>query len=299
MNLLALLRLSIRRGLIILISLQSFCALLITLDILQRGNHFSYWFISGALALLIVAVLAALVIAHDATAQSKAEAELVRRRIMQQQLITETALQVQEKEREELGKELHDNINQMLTATKLYLELALTNNPQQSREMILKSSNSVNVAIDEIRQLSRQLVPLALDTSLLEAIGELTEEIQAIAPIEITLELSKFDETLLDEDIKLMIYRIVQEQVNNVLKHAAATRMEIKIETMAKTLHLLIADNGRGIDPEKKSRGIGLRNIENRVKFHSGTMQIISKPGEGFKLEISVPLEKRMSNEME
>ena len=299
MNLLALLRLSIRRGLIVLISLLSFCGLLIAIDILQRGNHFSYWFISAALALLIVAVLAALVIAHDATAQSKAEAELVRRRIMQQQLITETALQVQEKEREELGKELHDNINQMLTATKLYLELALTNNPQQSREMILKSYNSVNVAIDEIRQLSRQLVPLALDTSLLEAIGELTEEIQAIAPIEITLELSTFDETLLDEDIKLMIYRIVQEQVNNVLKHAAATRMEIKIETMAKTLHLLIADNGRGIDPEKKSRGIGLRNIENRVKFHSGTMQIISKPGEGFKLEISVPLEKRMSNEME
>src|SRR6185295_18927541 len=169
-------------------------------------------------------------------------------RIMQQKLITEAAIQVQEKEREEIGKELHDNINQILASTKLYLELALGG-------ALSKSYQNVTFIIEEIRRLSKKLVPPALDATLAEAIRDLIDEIQAITPVKISL-MTDLDENLLNDNIKLMIYRIVQEQMNNILKYAAASQVEIKVSADPEKLDLVITDNGVGFDAYKKSKGI-------------------------------------------
>lgn len=233
---------------------------------------------------------ARLTLAHDITEKLKAEAELVRHRIMQQEIITETTILVQEKEREEIGKELHDNINQILASTKLYLELARTGNKDLLPEAISKSYENINLAIGEIRQLSKQLVRPAFDTTLADSLRDMTEELQAITPIEITFLSSEFKEDLVNENIKLMIYRVVQEQLNNILKHAAASRVQIKLKTDAENVYLSIQDNGIGFDVDKKPRGIGLRNIDHRVKFHKGVVGIHSKPGAGCAIRISVPL---------
>jgi len=237
---------------------------------------------------------ARLILSNDVTEKLNAEAELVSHRIMQQKLITEAAIQVQEKEREEIGKELHDNINQILASTKLYLELALDGNLETLGEAVSKSYQNVTFIIEEIRRLSKKLVPPSLDTTLAEATRDLIDEIQAIAPLKISLK-TDLDEKLLNENIKLMIYRIVQEQINNILKHAAASRVEIKIETDLKKLDLVITDNGVGFDTNKKSKGIGLRNIENRVRFYNGITHVISHPGKGCCLEISIPMQKIMN----
>jgi signal transduction histidine kinase len=87
-----------------------------------------------------------------------------------------------------------------------------------------------------------------------------------------------------------MIYRVVQEQLNNILKHAAATEVRITLKTDEENIYLVIIDNGVGFDMDKKSRGIGLRNIDNRVSFHKGIVSICSSPGKGCAIEISVPL---------
>ena len=237
---------------------------------------------------------ARLILSNDVTEKLNAEAELVSHRIMQQKLITEAAIQVQEKEREEIGKELHDNINQILASTKLYLELALDGNLETLGEAVSKSYQNVTFIIEEIRRLSKKLVPPSLDTTLAEATRDLIDEIQAIAPLKISLK-TDLDEKLLNENIKLMIYRIVQEQINNILKHAAASRVEIKIGTDLKKLDLVITDNGVGFDTNKKSKGIGLRNIENRVRFYNGITHVISHPGKGCCLEISIPMQKIMN----
>lgn len=237
---------------------------------------------------------ARLILSNDVTEKLNAEAELVSHRIMQQKLITEAAIQVQEKEREEIGKELHDNINQILASTKLYLELALDGNLETLGDAVSKSHQNVTFIIEEIRRLSKKLVPPSLDTTLAEAIRDLIDEIQAIAPLKISLR-TDLDEKLLNENIKLMIYRIVQEQVNNILKHAAASQVEIEIETDEEKLDVVIIDNGVGFDTNKKSKGIGLRNIENRVRFYNGITHVISRPGKGCRLEISIPMQKIMN----
>jgi len=234
------------------------------------------------------------ILSNDVTEKLNAEAELVSHRIMQQKLITEAAIQVQEKEREEIGKELHDNINQILASTKLYLELALGGNLETLGDTISKSYQNVTFIIEEIRKLSKKLVPPSLDATLAEAIQDLIDEIQAITPVKISL-MPDLDEKLLNENIKLMIYRIVQEQINNILKHSAASQVEIKITADTEKLDVTIIDNGLGFDTNKKSKGIGLRNIDNRVKFYNGTTQVISHPGKGCSLEISIPMEKIMN----
>lgn len=230
-----------------------------------------------------------LVLAHDVTEKLKAEAELIRHRVMQQQIITETTILVQEKEREELGKELHDNINQILASTKLYLELARTGNQDLLPDAVSKSYDNINLAIGEIRRLSKQLVKPALDTSLTEALKDMTDELQAITPIKISFVSSSFHEEEVDEDIRLMIYRVVQEQLNNILKHAAASSVLISLKTDEENVYLVIQDNGIGFDMNTKSKGIGLRNIDHRVKFHKGVVSIHSKPGAGCAIEISIP----------
>ena len=236
---------------------------------------------------------ARLILANDVTEKLNAEAQLVRHRVMQQELISETTLQVQEKAREELGKELHDNINQILASTKLYLEMAKGGNAKLVQEAIDKSYDNVNLAIMEIRRLSKQLVAPALETSLVDVIKDLSEEIQAITPINTSLIIDNFHEHLLNDNLKLVLYRIIQEQVNNILKHAAASDVHITIATEHGIVYLIIWDNGIGFDTAKKSKGIGLRNIDSRVKFYDGEVNLTSQPGKGTRLEISVPLERK------
>jgi two-component system sensor histidine kinase UhpB len=237
---------------------------------------------------------ATLTLANDVTEKLKAEAELVRNRIMQQEIITETTIQAQEKEREEIGKELHDNINQILASTKLYLELARSGNKELLWDAIEKSYENINLAMGEIRHLSKQLVKPAFDSSLRDSLQDLISELNAITPINIVLNATDFDESEVDENVKVMIYRIVQEQMNNILKHAAANEVQILVKTNSESIQLTIEDNGVGFDINKKAKGIGLRNIDNRVKFHKGKLHIQSSPGQGCIIAIEVPLKHQV-----
>lgn len=236
---------------------------------------------------------ARIVLAHDVTEKMRIEAELVQHKLTQQRLMAETAIQAQEKERESLGYELHDNVNQILASAKLYLEVARTRNEEMLSLAIEKSYESVNMAIGEIRQLSKQLAPPSLHTTLVHAISDLAEEVSGAARLPVTVTAQKFDEKLVNDDIKLTFYRIVQEQVNNILKHASASEIAITIETDRANVYLLITDNGIGFDTRKRSKGIGLRNIDSRIRFLDGNARVVSQTGKGCRLEISVPLKRQ------
>jgi two-component system sensor histidine kinase UhpB len=90
--------------------------------------------------------------------------------------------------------------------------------------------------------------------------------------------------------MELMLYRIAQEQLNNIRKYAKAKKAVITIRTESGNLFFSVADNGIGFDPAIKARGIGLKNISSRVDFYSGTMSILSAPGQGCTIEITIPL---------
>lgn len=225
----------------------------------------------------------------DITERKKMQEERVRNQIETQKLITQVTIQTQEQERREIGRELHDNINQILATAKLCVDMAL-NEEQLRKELLYRSHENLTRAIDEIRILSKTLVPPSLgDIGLKEALLEMIENLTITTDLIIRIKANDQHIENLSNNKKLIIYRIVQEQVNNILKHSRATEAMIELKTVRNWLHLAIKDNGIGFDTRKKSRGIGLNNIISRVEMQNGKMEILSEPGDGCVLKIEIP----------
>jgi two-component system, NarL family, sensor histidine kinase UhpB len=232
----------------------------------------------------------------DITEKRKLQNELVNQKLNHQKLITENTIQAQEKEREELGKELHDNINQVLATVKMFLDIAKKQDNMRI-ELINRSHENVSYAIEEIRKLSKSLVARSLgDIGLKEALEELAEEVNFSKGLKVKLNYQDETDSRVESGIELMLYRITQEQLNNINKYAKATKTVITVRIAAEKLFLSIADDGAGFDTGKKMKGIGLRNIANRVEFYNGALEIISAPGEGCRLVIEIPLNKSLGN---
>jgi len=223
--------------------------------------------------------------AQDVTEKKKLEEELLN----QQKAITQATISTQEKERTEISKELHDNVNQVLTTTKLYLDLAIAN-PDLKDELIAKSSKNVISVITEIRKLSQSLmIPSLEDLGLLDSIEDLVESINATKRIHAVFLHEKIDETALNENQKLTLFRITQEALNNIVRHANATRTTIELSNNKKRVQLTIKDNGKGFDSFSAKKGAGLNNIRNRVYLLSGQLTINTHPGKGCALVVELP----------
>lgn len=227
----------------------------------------------------------------DITERKKLEEELLAKQMKEQKLMTEITIQAQEKERNELGKELHDNINQILATVKMYLGMEKAG-MKTSENLVEKSYEYVSEAMEEIRKLSHSLVAPSLgDIGLITALQELIDDSNIMNGVKTSLLIDDTTKELeMDKNKELMIYRIVQEQLNNIRKHAHAENTVIVLKAIDDQLLLSLTDNGYGFDTEKKSNGIGLKNIKNRVEFYNGTMNIVSAPAKGCSLEVYIPL---------
>ena len=222
--------------------------------------------------------------------RKRTKEELAEQQIKQQKLITEVTIQAQEKEKNELGRELHDNINQILATVKIYLGV-VKSGQNVPEDLVGKCYEYVNEAMEEIRKLSHSLVTPSLgDISLKEALQQLVENINLLKGLQVQLLVDeKYNEQAKDKNKELMLYRIVQEQLNNITKYAQPKEAVISLKIDSGNLFLSVADNGVGFDTTQKSKGIGLKNISSRVEFHSGNMNIISAPGQGCTLEVYIP----------
>jgi two-component system, NarL family, sensor histidine kinase UhpB len=228
----------------------------------------------------------------DISQRKKLEEELAAQTIARQRQITEATIQAQEKERSEIGRELHDNINQILTTTKLYIDMAI-NEHDIREELLEKSYNNISSAIEEIRVLSKSLVPPSLgDIGIKEAIAEMIENLPVAQNLSIRLKTSGFSKMPVSGNIKLMVFRIVQEQLYNIIKHSRATEAEIKLAVSKKMLNITVADNGVGFDLGRKTKGIGLSNITSRAELHHGQVEVHTSPGKGCVLKVSIPIIK-------
>lgn len=194
-------------------------------------------------------------------------------------------MDAQQNERKKLAEELHDNVNQLLGVVKLYIEHSITN--EKIRDGLLKKSNQyIDKVIEELRNLSKNLAPpLLAELGLEHSVTSLAESIAEVQKINITVEMSDFWEEGLTDIHKLMVYRIVQEQLNNIIKHANASNAKIIISRDEAKMNLLISDDGDGaeLNPEL-SNGLGLRNIRNRIELFHGKMDITTFPNKGFSL---------------
>lgn len=226
----------------------------------------------------------------DITERKKLQDELASQIIARQKQVTEATIMAQEKERAEIGRELHDNINQILTTTKMYLDMAITESDIRE-ELMLKSHQNISSAIEEIRILSKALVPPSLgDIGLKEAISEMINNLNISQKIDIRLRTNGVNKSIIPGNIQLMVFRIVQEQVSNIIKHSKATEAEIKLTVTKNEIIVVISDNGIGFEPKKRMKGIGIMNITSRAEVHNGKVDIISSPGNGCTLRISIPI---------
>ncbi|NOT50557.1 MAG: PAS domain-containing protein [Chitinophagaceae bacterium] len=228
----------------------------------------------------------------DLTEKKKLEAELADQQLKQQKLITEVTIQAQEKERDELGRELHDNINQILATVKMYIGM-IRDKETVPKDLISQCHVLISETMAEIRKLSHSLVSPSLgDIGLGEAILELAREINMTNKIQVELISNLPKDDAMDSRLELMLYRVVQEQINNILKYAEAKKVIISLKKIADVFYLSILDDGIGFDVAKAVKGIGLKNIRNRVEYYSGSMNIISSPGNGCNIDISIPITK-------
>jgi PAS domain S-box-containing protein len=241
----------------------------------------------------------------DITARKLAEIHLVeserslgRERLDRQKEVTEAVLSAQERERADIGKELHDNLNQILGAAKMYIELAKTD--EENREMCLnKSSSHLMTVIEAIRKISKVLAfPEKQIMGLSESINILLDDLIVIQPLKIEFNENGIDETRLSEKVRLDIFRIVQEQLNNILKHAKASFAKINLTQHPSQIVLHIVDDGEGCEIPPNGSGVGIMNIKSRADSHNGKVTILSKPGKGFDLKVELSLNNREIHEV-
>ncbi|MEI6946905.1 PAS domain S-box protein [Paraflavisolibacter sp. H34] len=228
---------------------------------------------------------------RDITGQKKMEQQLIREMVNKQKAIHKASLEGSEKEREAISRELHDNVNQILSATKLYLEIARKD--EDKRELFLdRSIQFIMSSIAEIRKLSRSLSsPTLGDLGLKEAITTLVQELLYTEKLKIHFTYAKDLPATFDDTRNLTLYRIVQEQLTNILKYARTETTFIDLKKRADKLVLTIRDEGVGFDRKKVKKGLGLSNIANRASLLNGTARIRSAPGKGCTLTVTIPLE--------
>ncbi|MEO7765953.1 MAG: PAS domain S-box protein, partial [Ferruginibacter sp.] len=198
----------------------------------------------------------------------------------------------QEKERIQMGMELHDNVKQLLAASILYLDFIKGNIDKKIHavELIGNVHGYIKMAINELTKLSHRLAP-SIDAafSLADKINELVNDMNMDGKLNVTVTMDESYEQV-NMDIQLACYRIVQEQFSNIVKYAQASSVVISIEYDATGILMSINDDGKGFDTRQKKQGIGLENIRRRVKLLRGTSKILSSPGNGCKVITHIPM---------
>lgn len=240
-------------------------------------------------------------LANNITGRILLEQKLTEERIKKQQEITAAVITTQEQERTFLAEELHDNINQILATANLYMDCALSDRDLDTRLNFVKDSKQfIKQAMDEIRKLSKTLLPPSLgETGLQEALTDIIEKIKRVNDsIHFFIDWQLPDENIFTEKLKLAIFRIVQEQLNNIFKHARASNITITLKLEDEALKLIVKDDGAGFDMSQKRNGVGLQNIFKRAGLLNGTATINSTPGTGCELTINFDYKNGLTDDI-
>lgn len=195
-----------------------------------------------------------------------------------------------EKERRLISSELHDNVNQLLSLSSLLLDVVSPTN-DKNFTLVKQSREYVLAAINEIRHISHRLNPPVLyHNNVSEALEDAIEKMNLAGKIKINFDSNlPFTDADIPQTLQLTMFRIAQEQLNNIMKHAEATTVSVKLWRSAKEIHLQITDNGKGFDTNTQQPGLGLNNIFSRVEQYKGKVRLQTNPGEGCTLEAIIP----------
>ncbi len=220
------------------------------------------------------------------------EAKLQKELMQHQELTTKAVLEAEEIERKRIAADLHDSVGQMMSAAKLNLNLAASDMDYASEVQKCAMEKAIALIDDsckEVRTVSHNLMPNALlKSGLGKAINAFINKIDSHI-IKITLYTEGLEERI-DEKVEMVLYRVIQECVNNVIKHSDANRLDISLVKDADGISITLEDNGKGFDANNIDNysGIGLKNIRSRIEYLKGTVEWDSAPGKGTVVTILV-----------
>ncbi len=254
---------------------------------LTKKNYFIY----GTAGLLIATLFFVYVFNKNKRNTQILQLQKMEAKLKQQ--TTQAVMLAEEEERKRIAGDLHDSVAQKIVAAKMHLEslnhkLVAINEPEQK---IFKNIHSLlEESSLEVRNLSHSMMPGAFSRSgLTDAVKDFLDKI-AIPGLKIQFHASGAFEKI-SENRSLMIYRIIQECVQNVLKHSKASQMDVSLIAENNELDITIEDNGVGFDKEKISQNrLGIKNIRSRITYLNGTMDIHSKTGEGSLFAFFIPI---------
>lgn len=217
-------------------------------------------------------------------------------RNQQQEAFSRELIESQEAERKRIAAELHDSLGQNLIIIKnnATMGMAVTESSSPVREQLLEITDTAVQSLKEVREIINNLRPHQLETvGLTRTLEFMCEQAANAAGFRLETEIPQIDGLLAPED-EVTFYRLVQEGINNIIKHAGAGRAAIRIGRRANVLALTIEDDGRGFDPsaargQSGPLGFGLKGLAERARQLGGTFQIQSAPGRGTKIQINIP----------
>ncbi|MFH1755993.1 MAG: histidine kinase, partial [Candidatus Latescibacterota bacterium] len=215
----------------------------------------------------------------------------------QQILLARKVLMAQEEERARIARELHDELGQLLTALRLemgWLEKSISGERKNETGVMFNSIALIEQAAGELRRMCKGLRPPLLDDLGIEpAVRLLVNEFKELSAINVRLTLELDDKTThISEEIALCVYRILQESLTNISRHAGASQVTIKLSLSANLLTLLVADNGSGFDTDElgELQGWGLQGMRERSNLVGGVLEIRSEQNGGTQIDFHVPL---------
>ncbi|MCC6181448.1 MAG: sensor histidine kinase [Bacteroidia bacterium] len=223
--------------------------------------------------------------------QAKLNAEIAR----QKEIRTKAIIEAEEKERRRIAQDLHDGVGQLLSATKMNLSNLESKLKLESDEQKLALQNALSLmddSVKEVRVVSHNMMPNTLiKLGLASAVREFITKLGNSPSLKVDLEIIGLDKRL-DNQTETVLYRVIQEIVNNIIKHAKASQISMQLIKHDTELNIMIEDNGVGFDSTKinEFNGIGLKGIQTRVEFLNGNVHFDSMVGRGTTVIIDVPL---------
>lgn len=196
----------------------------------------------------------------------------------------------QEMERKRIAADLHDRVGGSLAAIKLYIASMAKSGEPGGQPEFAKVTSMFDEVVNEVRQVSHDLISgVLMNFGLVSALKDLAESINGASAIRVNVFSAGFDQRV-DHKIEISLYRVVQELMNNILKHSQAKEVNIHLTLQKDHLLLMVEDDGVGFDPAIRSDGIGLSNIRSRVNQLKGTVLFDSMPGNGCTVTIETPI---------
>lgn len=210
----------------------------------------------------------------------------------QKDLHLQEIVQMQNNEQKRIAGDLHDSLGSMLSSVKMRLNSLQEDFAKGNPDKASRFDDTVKLldhAVQEVRRIAHNMLPVALSRFGLKAsLHTFIDQIKVAERLDVDLQIFGLEQRL-REDLETSIYRICQELVQNVIKHAGATRLSIQLIDHQDSINLIVEDNGKGLIPSEVNAGLGFTTIESKIKLFKGTFSIESRPGKGTMVLVDIP----------